>query len=1078
MEPLFSAHDDTTPDEWIAASFRGTHYELLNVLGRGGMGVVYRARHVPTNTLCALKMMLAELSRDPQFDARLRLEAKTLSRLVHPNIVRMLHVGRTPDKRVFYTMELLEGMTLREMFRNKTKQGKRGRNLPLRRALAIELDLLAGLSVAHAAGVFHRDIKPHNVFVTTAGPAKIIDFGVAKTVFTVEGKDPTAAGMFLGTLLYVSPEILQGARATALCDVYSAGLVLFELLTGRPAFEQVDSMEQTMHEIIHRGVPRLDEVGFNGPRALVAIVERATRRAPALRYPSVDELAEDLRLVLASLPPDEDAVEEPSPPEEPSAEADRTEVDSDLPARVMAAVQGLGGGSAPEPTDDSEEDELGSTTLERSPFGSEVLAAEAEHREDERGEPSSESLSQTTAPSAPLAAQLAADAQRHHEPGSMAHSRTTAPNAELSAYLAEVDPVGATALSSIPPPLDESIESTGPIQRPSSAPEVGPEGTKLSALPPRFLLAALRADVGPPLVVLPGEPALLVMPAGVAVVEASERRLELERDDVPFDVVPSTLEPAFVVAGEALVLELDGVSSASVGSHAPERGSATKRSRLLLGEGASEAQGSELPVQGVEEPAVEAVAPLATAEATPSVDDVPAAPEPSWQSVEPSASSDPSWVQLASRRPLELEDDSTELRFQETWDQTATVRGPRRPASPSSSRRDAAFGQAALGLPGPRQSLIDYQERARQSMPDVRVTTSDDGVVHAVIGPAPDSPRATGAQVAARVEPAVHEQVVHANAVGIALPLQQAANANDATTRDDFSAADLEILGQFTRDNERLATEIKAKLSPTIWMLTGRERATAIRVAARELWGKVSLSASELQAERDATEASIRERLNARLGAHCRERDGEVRYLVLRDALLVRGGASSALGLPAEPGRDGSPSGPPAAPAASSAPPPPPLPPVAVPTSPTVAGQGPATAQAARVEALGAREALETKVSGAKPAKDGPGASAVKARPRKWDLAPRSWSRDGLAPWAASLPAYVFYPALTLVLCGVVALVFFVGRPKVAQPAVAVTGVSPPPSALAPTSASPLPSVAGPLPATSMERTNARDPRP
>jgi hypothetical protein len=239
----------------------------------------------------------------------------------------------------------------------------------------------------------------------------------------------------------------------------------------------------------------------------------------------------------------------------------------------------------------------------------------------------------------------------------------------------------------------------------------------------------------------------------------------------------------------------------------------------------------------------------------------------------------------------------------------------------------------------------------------------------------------------------------------------------------------------------------------------------------------VSLSASELQAERDATEASIRERLNAQLGAHCRERNGEVRYLVLRDALLVPGGASSVLGLPAEPGRDGSPSCPPAAPAASSAPPPP-LPSVAAPTSPTVAEQGPATAQAARVEARGAREALETKVSSAKPAKDGPSASALKARPRKWDLAPRSWSRDGLAQWAASLPAYVFYPALTLVLCGVVALAFFVGRPKLAQPAVAVTGVSPPPSALAPTLASPLPSAAGPLPATSMERRNARDPRP
>ncbi|HEU4535433.1 MAG TPA: serine/threonine-protein kinase, partial [Polyangiaceae bacterium] len=282
------------------ARIRGTPYVVVRKLGAGGMGVVYEVRHGATGARHALKMIHRPFAHEREFVGRFRLEVTALRKLNgHPNVVNIVEVGKTRRGHLYYVMELLEGDPLRELFRDA------GGPLPLRQALTLTLDVLAGLSAAHAAGVFHRDIKPHNVFVTKGGAAKIIDFGIAKASFAVAGKDPTRPGVFLGTPSHTAPELLGKVQATVQSDLYSVGVVLWEALTGQPPF--VDGhVWQTLASVVTQGVPSLEEVGFGAlPERLREIVRRVTQRDPALRHASADELAADLRAVLALLPPDD-----------------------------------------------------------------------------------------------------------------------------------------------------------------------------------------------------------------------------------------------------------------------------------------------------------------------------------------------------------------------------------------------------------------------------------------------------------------------------------------------------------------------------------------------------------------------------------------------------------------------------------------------------------------------------------------------------------------------------------------------------------------------------------------------------
>jgi serine/threonine protein kinase len=238
----------------LPTGFRLGPYEILEPLGAGGMGEVYRARDTRLEREVAVKVLPETLVSDPQALARFDREAKLVAALSHPNILAIHDVGR--DNGVSYAVtELLEGETLRERMS--------GAALPLRKAVDCARQMARGLAAAHARGVIHRDLKPDNVFVTRDGVVKILDFGLAKRELSGApgaSVQPTAArtvpGTILGTVGYMSPEQVRGEEADSRTDIFSFGSLLYELLFGEPAFRSETEVE-TMTAILRDDPPRL-----------------------------------------------------------------------------------------------------------------------------------------------------------------------------------------------------------------------------------------------------------------------------------------------------------------------------------------------------------------------------------------------------------------------------------------------------------------------------------------------------------------------------------------------------------------------------------------------------------------------------------------------------------------------------------------------------------------------------------------------------------------------------------------------------------------------------------------------------
>ena len=223
-------------------------YELRRELGRGGMGVVYEAHEVTLDRTVALKILPRKFSSDPAYVARFLNEARAAARLDHPNIVMVHVVGEAAGRR-FIAMELVRGAPLSSQIRAEQP-------LPALKALSLVRQVAAALSAAHAHGVIHRDIKPQNIMVDTEGRVKVLDFGLAKLHGSTAAL--TATGASLGTPRYMAPEQIQGRPADARTDIYSLGIVLFELLAGRPAFD-ADSPMAVMYQIAHEGPPSATE---------------------------------------------------------------------------------------------------------------------------------------------------------------------------------------------------------------------------------------------------------------------------------------------------------------------------------------------------------------------------------------------------------------------------------------------------------------------------------------------------------------------------------------------------------------------------------------------------------------------------------------------------------------------------------------------------------------------------------------------------------------------------------------------------------------------------------------------------
>jgi serine/threonine protein kinase len=209
----------------IATSLAEGRYELESIIGRGGMALVYRARDLERGDVVAVKVLADNLAADPELRRRFAREALLAERLSHPNVVRVLGHGET-DNRAYIVLEYVDGRSLADEL-------ERAGRLPPGRVIELGAQAAAGLAHAHAQGLVHRDVKPHNLLLTNDGTLKVSDFGIARLV---DGTQLTQIGTVLGTATYIAPEQAAGEETTGAADVYALGAVMYELLTAEPPY--------------------------------------------------------------------------------------------------------------------------------------------------------------------------------------------------------------------------------------------------------------------------------------------------------------------------------------------------------------------------------------------------------------------------------------------------------------------------------------------------------------------------------------------------------------------------------------------------------------------------------------------------------------------------------------------------------------------------------------------------------------------------------------------------------------------------------------------------------------------------
>ena len=265
----------------MAEQLLNGRYRVLRPLGAGGMASVFLAEDLRLGRRVAVKILHEQFASDPSFVARFEGEARMAAALSHPNIVQIYDVGHDNDRR-YIVMEYVEGETLKDTV---ARQGA----LPVPRALAVIGGVLSALEFAHAHNLIHRDIKAQNILLTPQGAVKVTDFGIAREVGGGAAPTLTATGMIIGTAQYFSPEQAQGRPATAQSDVYSAGVVLYEMLTGRLPFEGDNPFAVAMQQI--NGVPpRPTRLNAAIPPAVEAVVLRALAKDPAARFASARDM--------------------------------------------------------------------------------------------------------------------------------------------------------------------------------------------------------------------------------------------------------------------------------------------------------------------------------------------------------------------------------------------------------------------------------------------------------------------------------------------------------------------------------------------------------------------------------------------------------------------------------------------------------------------------------------------------------------------------------------------------------------------------------------------------------------------
>ena len=288
----------------------GDRYEVLEKIGTGGMSDVYKAKDHKLNRFVAVKVLKQEFSENANFVSKFKTEAQAAAGMMHPNIVNVYDVGE--EGGVYYiVMELVEGITLKKYIEKKAR-------LSVKEAVSIAIQVSMGIECAHNNHIIHRDIKPQNIMISKDGKVKVTDFGIAKAV-----SSNTITSNVMGSVHYTSPEQARGGYSDEKSDIYSLGITLFEMLTGRVPFNGETTVAIAIKHI-QEPMPSPREYVEEIPISVEQIVFKCTQKSPDRRYQSMSELIADLKRSL--MKPDEDFVKI-SDPDEDAATKMVTEAD-------------------------------------------------------------------------------------------------------------------------------------------------------------------------------------------------------------------------------------------------------------------------------------------------------------------------------------------------------------------------------------------------------------------------------------------------------------------------------------------------------------------------------------------------------------------------------------------------------------------------------------------------------------------------------------------------------------------------------------------------------------------------------